>query len=269
MQTVSLPAVPAASFLCIAVSGLVSVGLPLGLAFLCCRRRRGALRAVLVGALCFFVGAGILESLCHQLVFALFPALPQTPALYILYGCLAAGLFEETARLIGLRLLCRRDAGALTGFAYGVGHGGIEAILVAGLGAVNNLATLAALNAGQGESILAAVPEAQRAAVQTQLEQLASLPASTFLASGVERAVTIAFHIALSMVIWMVVTKRLPKWGYAAAVALHAAVDSIAILYQLGVLRSLWLTEVILAAATALVCWGVWRVYQARTAAIR
>lgn len=66
MQTVSLPAVPAASFLCIAVSGLVSVGLPLGLAFLCCRRRRGALRAVLVGALCFFVGAGILLPLLLQ-----------------------------------------------------------------------------------------------------------------------------------------------------------------------------------------------------------
>lgn len=263
MQDVSFAPVPAASFFCVAVSGLIAAGLPLGLAVLCCRRRRGALRAVLTGALCFFVGAMVLENLCHLLVFTLFPALPQTPVLYGLYGCLAAGLFEETARLLGLRWLCRRNDAPMTGFAYGVGHGGMEAILIAGVGAVSNLTMMAALNAGQAESILAAAPEAQRAAVQAQLEQLAALPSLVFLASGVERAITIAFHIALSMVIWMVVTRRLPGWGYPAAILLHAAMDVFAMAYQLGRISNIWLTEALVGVFTLLVCLGVGRVYRA------
>lgn len=257
MQSVSVPAM-----LCAGLSGAVAVLVPVVLAVLCCRRRRGAWRAVLVGALCFFAGAMVLESLCHQLVLSLFPALRQTPLLYIVYGCLAAGVFEETARLIGLRLLCRRDGSAVTGFAYGVGHGGIESILVAGLGAVSNLATMAAINAGQAGEILAAVPEAQQAAVQAQLEQLAQLPAAAFLAGGVERCITMALHIALSMLVWMTVTGRLPKWGYPAAILLHALTDVTAVVYQLGYITSIWLTEAIIAAVTLAICLGVRRLYK-------
>lgn len=262
MQSISNLTVSAASYVCAAVSGLVALGLPLALAAVCRRRQRGALRAVGVGALCFFVGAVVLESLCHQLILGLFP-IRARPVFYLLYGCLAAGLFEETARLVGLRWLCRRDAAPMTGFAYGVGHGGIESILIAGLGAVSNLVTMTAINAGQAGEILASLPEGQRAAAEAQLVQLAALPAATFLASGVERIAAIAFHIALSMVIWMVVTGRIPRWGYAVAVALHAGLDSIAMLYQMGVLQSIWLTEALVMAASAAVCLGVRKVYRA------
>lgn len=254
MQTV-----PVSSLACVAISCVVSVGLPIVLAVVCARRRRGALRAVLMGALCFVVGAQILEGLCHQLVFTLFPSLQQTPAAYILYACLAAGLFEETARLVGLRRLCRRDDDVITGFAYGVGHGGIEAILVAVVSAVSNLSLMLAVNNGQTDALLAGMTTEQAAAVQPQIEQLAALPPMLFLASGVERVITIAFHIALSMIIWMVVTGRLPRWGYAVAVLLHAGMDVFAGLNQTGLLSNVWILEAAIAVLTALVCAGVWQ----------
>ena len=53
---------------------------------------------------------------------------------------------------------------------------------------------------------------------------------------------SIGLHLALSMLIWMVVTRRLPAWGYPAAIGLHAVSNLPAMLYQAGVL-SVWPTE--------------------------
>ncbi|MDR0538038.1 MAG: YhfC family intramembrane metalloprotease [Tannerellaceae bacterium] len=44
-----------------------------------------------------------------------------------------AGLFEETARFISFKILKKKYNGIGTGLAYGIGHGGIEAVLLAGL----------------------------------------------------------------------------------------------------------------------------------------
>ena len=51
------------SIVCAALSLAAAVGLPIALAIWCARRRRGILRAVLTGALCFVLGALVLEQL--------------------------------------------------------------------------------------------------------------------------------------------------------------------------------------------------------------
>lgn len=252
--------VPALSLVCMSVSLLLSLGVPAALAVLCGRRRKSAWRAIGMGAACFILFVLVLESTCNYLVAnVLFPALAQTPAALVAYGALAAGLFEESARLFGLRILCKRDPDAMTGFSYGVGHGGFEAIYIGALGMVNNLVTAAMLNAGGAESLLAGVPAEQQALAEGQLSALCGLPAATFLASGVERMVTLALHIALSVLVWMVVTRRLPAWGWALALVLHAGADVVAGLYQTGILTGIWLTEALVLAYTAAVCYGVWR----------
>ena len=80
--------------------------------------------AALVGAGCFIGYALVLEQLLHAAVFSLFPAITLYPAAYTAYGCLAAGLFEETGRLMGLSLLCKKDRDLALGVGYGIGHGG-------------------------------------------------------------------------------------------------------------------------------------------------
>ena len=86
--------------------------------------------AALVGAGCFIGYALVLEQLLHAAVFSLFPAITLYPAAYTAYGCLAAGLFEETGRLMGLSLLCKKDRDLALGVGYGIGHGGVEAALL-------------------------------------------------------------------------------------------------------------------------------------------
>ncbi len=255
--------VSAAALVCMGVSLLLSAGVPVALALVCGRRRKSAWRAVGMGAACFLLFVLVLEGGFNYIVAnMLFPALLQKPAVRILYGALAAGLFEEGARLFGLRTLCRRDPAAMTGFAYGVGHGGLEAVYIGGLGMLNNLVTAAMLNGSGAESLLAGVPAEQQALAESQLSALCALPAATFLASGLERMTALALHIALSVLVWMVVTKRLPAWGWAAAVLLHAGADIPAGLYQTGILTNVWLTEVLVLAYTAAVCCGVWRLWR-------
>ena len=255
--------VPTLSLIFCYVSAIVSIGIPILLMVLSARRHRGTLRAVFTGAVCFVVGAMILESLLHRLVLTvLVPDLPLYPVAYILYGCLAAGVFEETARLVGLSLLTRRDTSPIIGFAYGVGHGGVEAILIGGLNAVNNIATIVMVNSGQTDTLLNGFSGDTLALALAQLEQLAQTPSPLFLASGLERMVTLAFHIALSMLVWMVVARHIPQWGFGIAILLHAGMDVFAMLYQLGVITNIWLTEAALAVLVPVVCIGIWRVYK-------
>ena len=255
--------VPALSLIFCCVSAIVSIGIPVLLVVLCVRQHRGALWAVFIGAVCFVVGAMILEGLMHRLVLTvLAPDLPRHPAAYILYGCLAAGVFEETARLIGLSMLSRRDAAPEIGFAYGAGHGGVEAVIIGGLSAVNNIAVIVMINAGQTDALLRGLSGDTLALALAQLEQLAQTPSPLFLAGGLERMVTVAFQIALSMLVWMAAVRRIPRWGFGIAILLHAGIDVLAMLYQLGIITNIWFTEAALAVLVPIVCVVIWRVYQ-------
>ena len=105
---------------------LVSIALPVAALAVLKRKTGRGLLAALVGAGCFIGYALVLEQLLHAAVFSLFPAITLYPAAYTAYGCLAAGLFEETGRLMGLSLLCKKDRDLALGVGYGIGHGGVE-----------------------------------------------------------------------------------------------------------------------------------------------
>lgn len=245
---------------------LAAVAAPLAAAVLLCRRKKGVLGAVGGGALGFFAGAMVLETLCHQLVSMVFPSLPQYPVLFGLYGALAAGVFEETARLILLRRLCRKDAGVYTGLGYGVGHGGLEALYIGLFGLTANPALLVAVAGGKSDTMLQSLPDpAQRAALQTALDSVTSAAPVDFLAGGVERIVALLLQIALSLLVWMTVAGRLPRWGYPLAIALHAGVDLFPMAYKVVAISSIWRIELCIAVYAAVVCAGVWWAYR-RTA---
>ena len=226
-------------------SAALCIVLPIALLVIVRVKTHRGLLAALTGALCFTVSALVLEQLLHSIVFSSFPTLIQSPGLYTAYACLAAGVFEETARYLGLRLLCRRDASLVTGFAYGIGHGGVEAALLAGVNAAVNAA------------VMLGAPAAPQVT-----DALGAAGAGAFWAAGVERIAAMALHMALSILVWMAVTRRVPIWYYFAAVLLHAAANIPAALSQLGLLRSMWCIEGIILAVNAAVCLFVWSVYR-------
>ena len=72
---------------------------------------------------------------------------------YTLIGCLLAGVFEEVGRYLAFRFLLKRYTNRRDAVTYGIGHGGIEAILVLGLTAINNIAIAQLVNSGSIETI--------------------------------------------------------------------------------------------------------------------
>lgn len=257
--------VPVLSIVFCIVSALICFGIPVGLAIHCIRHtpKGHGMMAICTGAICFIVSALVLEQIFHSLVLGLVPGLTKIPAAYIVYGCLAAGVFEETARLLGLRFLCKRQSDSpLMGLAYGAGHGGIEAIMLSGTTMISNVMVMVAINAGSSDTLLSGLEGDTYDAALAQLQQISAIAPTDFLASGVERLAAMGLHVALSMLIWMVATKRLPLWGYALAIVLHALTNVPAGLYQTGVVTSIWLIEALTVLLVACVGVVVWKLYQ-------
>lgn len=231
--------VSAASLACMGVSALVTLVLPIVILVVARRRWRFSLWSATVGALVFVVFALLLEGGLHALVFTAIPNLPSKPMLYTIYAALAAGVFEELGRVCGFAVLRASDrhpddVGRALG--AGIGHGGIDAMLLVGVGMVSSFVTsVSIINAGTSEAFLAGLPDAQRDIVARQFELLINTPAPFYLLSIGERTIAIALHIALSVLVWMAFTGRIRRWWILGAILAHALADAGAALYQSGV----------------------------------
>lgn len=193
---------------------------PLG-AMLYLNRKRGARwLPFLIGLVFFPVFAMMLEPLLHVLVLStpLGPLMQDNVWIYGLYGGLAAGLFEETGRLVAFKMVLRNETEPVTALSYGLGHGGMEALLVVGTAMINNLLMGALLLSG-GE------PPAELAAAA---ETLATTPTVMFLWSALERASAVLIHVSNSVLVFAAVWTG--KWAlFPAAILIHAALNFLAV----------------------------------------
>lgn len=212
------------------------------------RKTRGAkLTPFFVGALVFVVFAQVLEGLLHRVCVLgdnpVARAIDANPYLYMLYGALAAGIFEETGRYVAFRFLLskKRFPERDTAVTYGIGHGGIESILLLGA----TLAVYAAIalyqRAGDYASALA-LTKGNPAALAQLLGQLAHYTPGFCLLTMLERAAAFLLHIALSCFVFLAVRDRTQRSWFPFAVALHAIADMPAALYQRGMLP-MWAAE--------------------------
>ena len=246
--------VPAASIVCMGISCAVSFLLPVVLFVYFRRHMKADIRAFFIGCLVMMMFAFGLEQLFHAAVLGspAGAAIQGNLWLYALYGGLAAGIFEETGRLAAFSTLLkgRKDADALM---YGAGHGGIEAILIAGLSMISNISSSLAINAGRMEELLVPFEGAAADQMRLALETLMTHPSWEFLLAGVERISAVVLHLCLSVLVWFAVKEK--KYGfYLAAIAMHAAVDGVTVvLSRMGV--PALLLEVLLVAVVAGFAW--------------
>lgn len=184
-------------------------------------------RPVVVGIAFFFIFTQIFEKGLHYAVFS-YTSIMQNPALFALYGALAAGLFEETARLIAFRYFLPTYRRWKDGMAYGIGHGGIEAFLIGAVAAVQMLVFATMLNNGSFEAFKTQMPPE----LYSDLISVLTGPSWFFLLIGVERVFAFIVQIMLSLLVLYGVYKNKIQF-YIIAVLLHAMFDIPAVLYQL------------------------------------
>ncbi|UFU01193.1 YhfC family intramembrane metalloprotease [Radiobacillus kanasensis] len=202
-------------------------------------------KAIGVGVLIFFLFSQILEKILHVVVLA--PSGTElkwnsNPYVFMLYGGLAAGVFEEIGRYLGFKWILKNNRSFKDGMSFGFGHGGFEALLIALLGAVNSFVVATMINSGTLDDLIGTGVTAE--SVQTIKEQVVNTGFFTFILGGVERLPAILLHIALSLLVLYGVHKGFRFVLY--AIAIHAFVDFAPALYQAGVITNLWLLEVYL-----------------------
>ncbi len=162
---------------------------------------QGILSAWFFGALGFFVPQMLIRIpiLNYLSTSEWMLSLLSNPFLYSLFLAFTAALFELTGRIAATKLLGKR----LTykrAFAAGLGHGGIEAILITGTAYITNLVNISLINAGNflDSSVeLMPVPTIE----ERIMNSLINTPYYMFLLAGVERILVMTAHLAMSIII--------------------------------------------------------------------
>lgn len=184
------------------VSLLIGMGIPLAGGILFLARRDGTFLSFLAGVGSFVVSQLVLRIpiLSFLGTHSVSYAALMSSSIIVSYGfaALTAGLFEETGRLVGLAVFRKGKVSWMDTFAFGLGHGGIEAVWVM----------------CQSQGVLACV-----------LNGLAEFFPEQMLAVALERLFAMMFHIGLTFVVMQGIRAGRKFRFWLLAVLIHAAVD--------------------------------------------
>ena len=136
----------------------------------------------------------------------------------------SAALFEEGMRFIGYRYWAKDARSWGKAMMLGAGHGGIEAIILGILVAINTIMLIA----WQNDRFTVLIPSDQEPLIAAALDSFYSGPWYATIVGAVERFFTIIIHLSLSLMIMLAFVRRRPGW-IAAAILWHAVVDAIAV----------------------------------------
>jgi len=204
---------------------VVCFGLPLGCILYLIIAKRRAFIPVLVGAAVFIVFQLIIRIPLLQYVLApmgWYSDMAHQPWLYGIFLGFTAGLFEEGGRYLGYRTLLKKRTRWIDGFAFGVGHGGIEAITLVGFSNISSLVIAFMINNGQFSQLASYMPSDTAKQIASQLTSLQPLDVCL---GGIERILAFAIQIALSLMVLMAVRER-KLYIAGIAVITHMLVDA-------------------------------------------
>jgi len=206
--------VPMTTVITCVLTLLVSLVLPVAalIVYVAKNKKQGIVSAWLLGAAGFFVTQilirlPILTALQGQSWFLDFAS--SHLFAYAFGLAFTAGLFELAGRFAVAKLMYKRLTFRRS-LAAGLGHGGIEAMILVGMTYVNNLAYIATINSGGFDALI--TQSAALGVDVTQLElirqQLIATPASMFLLAGFERLLAMTGHVAMSLLVCYGVAHR-------------------------------------------------------------
>lgn len=124
------------------------------------------------------------------------------PVLFSIVLGLSAGVFEELARFVAMKFLMKQRDWQ-SGFLFGAGHGGIEAVLFVGINAIGLL-----------------------------FSQFIIGPSELYFIGGIERLFAMLLHIGLSIIVLQGVVQK--RFFYVIlAILIHGLVDALVGIFPL------------------------------------
>lgn len=220
-----------------------------------------------VGIMVFIAFSRMLEMIPHSLFLLssnpVSKAINGNVVLYVIYAATVAALFEESGRYLAFRFVLTKHPNKETAVTYGIGHGGIECVLVLGVTYIQYYAYGQLINSGSMDKMLSAYKDSSQSvdALNQLITNIKGVTKMTCYMADLERISAMMVQIALSILVFQAVYVAGKKCMYWVAVALHFLTDVPAALYQKGVLKLLP-TEIILFVYAALVLALGVKIYQ-------
>ena len=250
---------------------ILAIVCPLIIAIVWKIRKKEPFKPIIVGAITFILFAIILEkSIQNALVFPITMGLQDhaisqfinaRPILWALVISLFPGVFEETGRLVAFKTVLKNRTNRETSISYGIGHGGIEIILVLGIGYIEYLVFAVMINTGTFQAMVDQVAQqapGQEVAMYSLADQLAALSFADLGMAAFERVFALLSHIGASILVFF--AARDSKYRlYILAILLHTALDGAAAFRMAGVVTaSDWAMEGIVAVFGILMFFGAY-----------
>ena len=221
-------------FVTIFMNGFLMIAMPVSLAIILTRNLKLHWRLFTIGAVTFVlsqVGHIPFNALINPVFNRIeFISLHPTIQLSLQAGFLglSAGIFEEFSRYAMYRWWAKDARSWGMGLLAGAGHGGIEAIILGVLVLYGFLQITILSSVDVAQVVLAEKVETVRSQVAAAL----SMPVYMTLLGAVERLFAILLHLACSLLVLQVFTRRKFGWVWL-AVLWHALTDGVAV-YALG-----------------------------------
>lgn len=230
-------------FITFPLAFLFEIGFPILLAAWFVRRGRGSWKLVGIGALVFIGAQALHIPFLSWLTRALAGSAIErwTPTQQLLFNAvvlgLLAGIFEEGARAVAFYLLKDRARTWRQAVSLGIGHGGIESVVFAGLPVLFSFAVMVVYLVNPAQSM--------NPLLKQQAVAILGTPWHLPLAGLVERAAAITIQITLTVIVLQAFIRRNALY-FVGAVLWHALVDFAAV-YLSGIKLGVWPLEGVVA----------------------
>ena len=222
---------------------------------------------LIAGAVGFIVSARVLELAVHYFCIVsdnpVSRAINGSTVLFVLYGTVMAGVFEECGRYIIMKYIVKKNRTRENAVLYGIGHGGIEILAILLPAMITYLAVAIAFSSGDVKNALTAlnITEDTAAAALPSVQAAASFNFMLMALNVIERLLAMLFHIGLTVIVFYGISHA-KKGCLPLAILLHMLMDTFAALYQRGAVP-LWSVEVWGAFWTAVVLFIAVKYYNA------
>lgn len=239
--------------------------IPIALVVLWKIRNKTSIVPSLAGILVFIIFGIILKSVPNVLVTVaggpVLHIIQENTLVYAIYAGLMAGIFEEAGRYIAFKTFLKKYEDRENAISYGLGHGGIECIIVLGFTMVQNFMYAQLINAGQVEEMYASITDTESLNTLKEFtESISNITTTDCIWAGVERISAIILQVALSVLVFQAVKAAEKRYFLVIAIALHTIIDIFAVLYQQGI-TSVAVTEVIIMVYAVAVALFARRIY--------
>lgn len=223
--------VSTATMTAVIITFCVSTILPIGIFVIYgfINKGKGTWSAWFLGAAGFFVMQIVIRTSLLNLFATGQGAMDFASQHYVLYCFLmafTAALSEVIGRYAVAKLM-RKNLTCERGIAAGLGHGGIEAIIIIGMTYLNNLVYISLINSGSFDTVVeqTAALGVDTSSLLAVKDSLLHTDPSLFLLAGYERILTMILHVALSLAVCYYVSRKEDLKGILLCLLCHCIVD--------------------------------------------